>query len=172
MLDPGVLPDAERIVGGCPPERQLALFSSTVPTAVQELIGKLFTDAEVIRSDGSHRVVPSLTTINRTVVAGKRLPILRTILAERVTGGTLAVVGLGLWPEPLVSDSMRAAESLLGPERSVARAGSLRPEFGEHRDDVDRQSDGVPLPMPRTERESLALRDARAHRRPHLRLSQ
>jgi ATP-dependent RNA helicase RhlE len=89
MLDPGFLPDAERIVGACPPGRQLALFSATVPPAVQDLIGKLFVGAEVIRSDGSHRVVPSLTTINRTVHGGKRLPILRTLLAEAVTGGTL-----------------------------------------------------------------------------------
>ncbi len=92
MLDPGFLPDAERIVGACPPNRQLAMFSATVPPAVQDLIGRLFTDAEVIRSGGSHRVVPSLTTVNRTVIAGKRLPILRTLLADKVTGGTLIFV--------------------------------------------------------------------------------
>jgi superfamily II DNA/RNA helicase len=92
MLDPGFLPDAERIVGACPPNRQLAMFSATVPPAVQDLIGRLFSDAEVIRSGGSHRVVPSLTTVNRTVIAGKRLPILRTLLADKVTGGTLIFV--------------------------------------------------------------------------------
>jgi ATP-dependent RNA helicase RhlE len=92
MLDPGFLPDAERIVGACPPKRQLAMFSATVPPAVQDLIGRLFSDAEVIRSGGSHRVVPSLTTVNRTVIAGKRLPILRTLLADKVTGGTLIFV--------------------------------------------------------------------------------
>jgi superfamily II DNA/RNA helicase len=89
MLDPGFLPAAERIVGACPPGRQLALFSATVPAEVQALIAKLFAGAEVMRSVGSHRVVPSLTTINRTVVAGKRQPHLRALLAEKVTGGTL-----------------------------------------------------------------------------------
>ncbi len=92
MLDPGFLPDAERIVRACPPERQLAMFSATVPAAVQSLIGRLFADAEVIRSDGSHRVVASLTTVHRAVVDGKRAPHLRAILAEPVTGGTLLFV--------------------------------------------------------------------------------
>jgi ATP-dependent RNA helicase RhlE len=89
MLDPGFLPAAERIIGACPPARQLALFSATVPPEVQALIAKLFEGAEVMRSIGSHRVVPSLTTINRTVVSGKRQPLLRALLAEKVTGGTL-----------------------------------------------------------------------------------
>lgn len=89
MLDPGFLPDAEKVVAACPPARQLALFSATVSPGVQQLIGKLFAGAVEIRSEGSHRVVPTLTTINRTVHAGKRLPVLKTILAERVTGGTL-----------------------------------------------------------------------------------
>jgi ATP-dependent RNA helicase RhlE len=89
MLDPGFLPAAERIIGACPAERQLALFSATVPAEVQQLIEKLFGGAEVMRSGGSHRVVPSLTTINRTVVAGKRQPLLRALIAEKVTGGTL-----------------------------------------------------------------------------------
>ena len=89
MLDPGFLPDAQRIVGACPPARQMALFSATVPPAVQELIATLFDGAEVLRSAGSHRVVPSLRTFNRTVHGGKRLPVLRTILADSVTGGTL-----------------------------------------------------------------------------------
>ena len=67
----------------------MALFSATVSPAVHEIIQKLFADAEVIRSEGSHRIVASLTTKNRTVVDGKRFPLLKTLLAEKVTGGTL-----------------------------------------------------------------------------------
>jgi ATP-dependent RNA helicase RhlE len=89
MLDQGFLPDAQAIVSACPPERQLALFSATVPTAVQELISKLFTGAEVIRSKGSHRLVPTLTTKNLKVINGKRFPLLEKLLAEKVKGGTL-----------------------------------------------------------------------------------
>ncbi len=89
MLDHGFLPDANQIVRACPPHRQLALFSATVSPAVQELMGKLFKDAEVIRSGGSQRVVPTLTTDNREVYDGKRLPLLEKVLAEKVTGGTM-----------------------------------------------------------------------------------
>jgi len=104
MLDPGFLPDAERIVGACPEQRQLALFSATVPPGVQDLIGRLFADAVVLRSEGSHRVVPSLTTVNRTVVGGKRHPILRTLLAEKVTGGTLIFANTRKQCDQLVED--------------------------------------------------------------------
>ncbi|MFZ4395296.1 MAG: DEAD/DEAH box helicase [Kiritimatiellia bacterium] len=89
MLDSGFLPDAGRIVKACPPQRQMALFSATVSPAVQQLIQQLFAGAEVIQSEGHHKVVPSLTTINRTVLDGKRLPVLETLLAKAVTGGTL-----------------------------------------------------------------------------------
>jgi ATP-dependent RNA helicase RhlE len=92
MLDADFLPDAQRIVRECPASRQLALFSATVPEQVQDLIGKLFTGAEVIRSEGSHRVVATLKTINRPVANGKRLPHLRVLMTDPVTGGTLIFV--------------------------------------------------------------------------------
>jgi len=89
MLDQGFLPDAERIVSSCPPARQLALFSATVSPAVQNLMTGLFSGVEVFRSRGSHRVVPTLTTLNRTVLNGKRFPLLKEILAAPARGGTL-----------------------------------------------------------------------------------
>jgi ATP-dependent RNA helicase RhlE len=89
MLDKGFLPDADRIVKACPPQRQMALFSATVSPAVQHLIKTLFSGAEDIRTEGHHKVVASLTTINREVLNGKRLPVLETVLAEIVKGGTL-----------------------------------------------------------------------------------
>jgi superfamily II DNA/RNA helicase len=90
MLDQGFLPDAIRIADDSHSDRQLALFSATVSPAVEELIGKLFSDAEVIRSKGSHKVVSTLTTSNRTVVDGKRFPVLESILAKKdIEGGTL-----------------------------------------------------------------------------------
>ncbi len=92
MLDQGFLPDAKRIVGDCPPERQLALFSATVTQSVQTLIKELFSDAEVLRSVGSHRVVPTLKTINREIENGKRFPVLENLLEKSVEGGTLIFV--------------------------------------------------------------------------------
>jgi ATP-dependent RNA helicase RhlE len=89
MLDQGFLPDAGRIVGACPDEHQQALFSATVSPAVQTLMSKLFVGAEVIRSEGSHKLVATLTTKNRTVTNGKRFPLLETLLVEQVQGGTL-----------------------------------------------------------------------------------
>ncbi|HVE40289.1 MAG TPA: DEAD/DEAH box helicase [Planctomycetota bacterium] len=89
MLDQGFLPDAGRIAEACPPGRQMAMFSATVSPAVQTLINKLFAGAELIRSEGSHQVVPTLTTINLNVPDGKRFPFLEDLLAKKVGGGTL-----------------------------------------------------------------------------------
>lgn len=89
MLDQGFLPDANKIVSACPTVLQLALFSATVSPAVQKLMNQLFSGAEVIRSEGSHHVVPTLNTENLTVINGKRFPLLEDLLAKKVQGGTL-----------------------------------------------------------------------------------
>lgn len=92
MLDQGFLPDANLIVEACPPTRQLSLFSATVSPEVESLIATLFTEAEVIRSAGSHRVVATLTTQNKKIIDGKRLPLLERVLKTRIRGGTLIFV--------------------------------------------------------------------------------
>jgi len=89
MLDHGFLPDIQRLVKECPTDRQLAMFSATVPAAVEKLIVDLFAGAEVIRSQGSHRVVPTLTTTQQLVVGGKRFPLLERLLGKKVEGGTI-----------------------------------------------------------------------------------
>lgn len=89
MLDEGFLPSALQIVAACPNQRQLALFSATVSPAVETLIAKLFRGAEVIRSEGSHKLVATLTTVNCDVIDGKRQPLLQRVLADKVAGGTM-----------------------------------------------------------------------------------
>ncbi|MBC7693478.1 MAG: DEAD/DEAH box helicase [Methylotenera sp.] len=89
MLDAGFLPDANKIVDACPKERQMALFSATVSPKVQELMNKLFKDAEVVKSKGSNRLVATLNTVNKPIADGKRFPILEKLLTEKVKGGTL-----------------------------------------------------------------------------------
>lgn len=89
MLDQGFLPAAQAIAADCPPDRQLALFSATVSAPVQELMSKLFANAEVLRSRGSSRVVPTLSTQNLAVPDGKRFPLLEKILQKPTKGGTL-----------------------------------------------------------------------------------
>jgi ATP-dependent RNA helicase RhlE len=97
MLDQGFLPDAQHIfretnkskgageLGGL----QVALFSATITAPVEELINEMFEHAEIIRSAGHHKVVPSLTTVNKKVIDGKRMPVLEQLLNEKYKGGTL-----------------------------------------------------------------------------------
>jgi ATP-dependent RNA helicase RhlE len=89
MLDQGFLPDAKAIAARCPVDRQMAMFSATVSSSVQKLINELFSGAEVLRSKGSHRVVPALQTENRQVIDGKRWPLLETLLNKKIKGGTV-----------------------------------------------------------------------------------
>ena len=89
MLDPGFLTDAQMIMQACASERQVALFSATVSSQVEKMISELVPSAEVFRTKGSSRVVPNLKTENKTVVNGKRFPILETLLATPTKGGTL-----------------------------------------------------------------------------------
>jgi len=89
MLDKGFISDANKIVSACKENRQLILFSATVSPNVQTLINKLFVGVEIIRSKGSSKVVPTLSTVNKTVLEGDRFSLLEKILAKQVTGGTL-----------------------------------------------------------------------------------
>eukprot|EP00808_Paulinella_micropora_P022388 g12432.t1 len=89
MLDQGFLPDVERIVKKCPKGRQMAMFSATLSPQVEQLIYKLFVDAEMIRSSGFRKVVPTLTTKFIDVADGQRYPYLRELLKKPVEGGTM-----------------------------------------------------------------------------------
>lgn len=90
LLDLGFMPEVARIVSTAPANRQMALFSATLPGPVEALVGELFRHPPVlIRTRGSHRVVPTLTTSNRRVVDGRRFPLLEQVLREPVAGATL-----------------------------------------------------------------------------------
>ena len=89
MLDQGFLPAVERILRASPYERQLALFTATASDPVQRLIKSMFGNAELIETRGRHRVVSTLTTINRKIKNGKRFPVLEDVLSQKVGGGTL-----------------------------------------------------------------------------------
>jgi ATP-dependent RNA helicase RhlE len=89
MLDRGFLADAKKIAASCEKDRQMAMFSATVSASVEQLISALFSGVEVIRSQGSHRLVPTLKTENRRVPNGKRMPILEEILKSKIEGGVL-----------------------------------------------------------------------------------
>jgi superfamily II DNA/RNA helicase len=89
MLDQGFLPSAKRITEACAADRQMVLFSATVSPKVQELITAIFSNPEIIRSEGSHQVVKGLVTQNVAIPDGKRFPVLHELLSTPVKGGTL-----------------------------------------------------------------------------------
>jgi ATP-dependent RNA helicase RhlE len=89
MMDQGFLPDSNFVVESCPQGLQMALFSATISSTVQELINGLFANAEVVRSKGSGKVVSSLTTKNMIVENGERWPVMEKILNQRTEGGTM-----------------------------------------------------------------------------------
>jgi ATP-dependent RNA helicase RhlE len=89
MVDQSFLPEARQIVAASPDNRQMGLFSATVSPEVEALIQDLFSEAEVIRSQGSHRLVSGLKTVNQKVIDGERYPLLKGLLADSVEGGTL-----------------------------------------------------------------------------------
>lgn len=89
MLDQSFLSEAIRIEEDCPKNCQKGLFSATVSPTVQDLMDKLFSNAELIRSSGSQKLVPTLKTINKTVIDGKRFPLMQKLLKEKIVGGTL-----------------------------------------------------------------------------------
>jgi len=92
LLDAGFLPTVKRVSRTARKDCQMALFSATASNQVQDLIKTLFKDAHVVETSGRHRVVSTLKTDNRTVKDGKRFPVLRSVLAEPVAGGTLLFV--------------------------------------------------------------------------------
>ncbi|HUP56560.1 MAG TPA: DEAD/DEAH box helicase [Bdellovibrionota bacterium] len=111
MLDQGFFPSATRIASECMPGRQMALFSATVSPKVQELIEKLFTSAEIVRSEGSHQTVSGLKTKNLEVPEGKRFPVLEKYLADAVEGGTMIFTNTREQCDRLASDMKKAGYS-------------------------------------------------------------
>lgn len=89
MLDSGFLSDAKKMALACSDDCQMALFSATLSATIEKLIHELFENPEIIRTEGSHKFVPTLTTKNINVVDGKRFPLLEKILSKPVEGGTL-----------------------------------------------------------------------------------
>ncbi len=92
MLDESFLADAKRIADHCLRQRQMGLFSATVSPKVEALISELFSEAQMIRSEGSGRLVPRLITKKRFVADGLRFPQLEAELEKPASGGTLIFV--------------------------------------------------------------------------------
>ena len=93
MVDHGFLPVATRILSDCPSRAQLMMFSATFPKTLEAVVGALFASPPLhVRTRGSQRVVPTLTTDDRAVPHGRRFDVLGGILNERPSTGTLLFV--------------------------------------------------------------------------------
>jgi superfamily II DNA/RNA helicase len=92
MFDPSFVSDAKAIFSSCDVAPQMGLFSATVSAKVQELMGELFSHAEVIRIKQESLVVPRLTTKLLNVKNGVRFPYLKSELDQTTKGGTLVFV--------------------------------------------------------------------------------
>ncbi len=89
MMDEGFLPDSEMIAEACPDDLQLALFSATESEPVRKMMETLFKKANVIRTEGSGKIVKTLVTKNLKVLDGKRWPLLEKLLDDQIEGGTM-----------------------------------------------------------------------------------
>lgn len=129
MLDQGFMPAAQQIVAACPAKRQMIMFSATVSAAVQALMTNLFHGAEVIRSEGAHRLVPSLVTKNIDVMNGKRFPLLETLLGNKVKGGTIIFTNTKDQCDKLASEMKKAGQTCAvyrGEMDKVERRSNLK----------------------------------------------
>lgn len=89
MLDDSFIQTANRLVKACPPNPQMILFSATISPVVQTLIHKLFSNVQVFKSKGSHRVVSTLTTKNVSIIRGDRFSVICNLLRDEKMRGAL-----------------------------------------------------------------------------------
>lgn len=92
MLDVGFAPDVERILAATPPNRQLALFSATMPEWVDRVAKRHLHDPVRVHSGASEgQPAPAITQIVYMVPQGRRLDALVALLDRRreATGSTL-----------------------------------------------------------------------------------
>jgi superfamily II DNA/RNA helicase len=90
LLDPGFRKVALRIIEACPRAAQLVLFSATLPEPLASSVKQLFRKPPLhVQSRGSRHLVRTLKTMNRTVVAGIRINVLRELFAHDSTTGSL-----------------------------------------------------------------------------------
>jgi ATP-dependent RNA helicase RhlE len=87
---------------------RILVFDEAISPSVQLLIDQLFKDVDVIRTEGSESLVPTLTTKNLMVPNGKRFPLLEKLLMDPVPGGTLLFVNTRDQCDKLAADLYKA----------------------------------------------------------------
>jgi superfamily II DNA/RNA helicase len=152
LLDLGFLAESKKLVRACRADRQVALFSATMPPAVEALVRSAFADPVVVRTEGSHKTVASLETRNVNVVRGRRFELLQEILSQDRTGGTLLFANTREQCDALVAQLRATGHACLvyrGEMDKVERKENLR-AFRDGRVDLlvatDLGSRGLDLP--------------------------
>jgi len=89
MLDRGFAPDVERILATLPRQRQMAMFSATVPTWVTQTAARHLHQPVTVRVDPRPEDIPSIEHLAYEIPAGTRLEVLRSLLDGRGEGATI-----------------------------------------------------------------------------------
>ncbi len=80
MLDMGFLEDIESILDAMPPERQMALFSATIPPRIADLAQKYLHDPVQITVQSTHMSVPTIEQAYIEVTSRNKLDVLTRLL--------------------------------------------------------------------------------------------
>lgn len=89
LLELGFMPQVIALIRACPSQRQLGLFSATMPGEIGALIGRVFSDAEWVKTLGALHAPPTLRTEHIDVPDGKRARVLLDLLKTPTEGGTI-----------------------------------------------------------------------------------
>ncbi len=101
MLDIGFEPDMRRILSRCPDDRQTALFSATIPTAIKTLIWRYMHEPEHIQIEPEQRTAREIRQHYYEVAERDKLRALVEILPE-MSGGTLIFCNMKVTVDRLV----------------------------------------------------------------------
>ena len=83
MLDRGLGPDVEAIMGRTPKERQTALFSATMPEWVSQTASKHLRNPVTVEVDAGLQAPPAVEHLVYTIEKSDKLEALRTLLDQR-----------------------------------------------------------------------------------------
>lgn len=164
MVDPGFLPVARRLVDDSPSKVQLVMFSATLPKTLDAVVNSLFPGTPVrVQTDGSQRLVRTLTTVNHNVVNGRRREAMVEVVAQDANVGTMVFVNtraqldkVAEWldDEGIAFSSYRGQMDRLERRRNLARFREgevsilLATDLGGRGLDIDRVERVINVHMP------------------------
>ncbi len=102
MLDIGFEPDMRRILRQCPEDRQTALFSATIPTAIKTLIWKYMRDPQHIQIEPEQLTAREINQRYYEVAERDKLKAFMELLPE-MSGRTLVFCNMKVTVDRLVS---------------------------------------------------------------------